>query len=83
MQKVPVVYGMTIGEYAMMLKGEKWIDSSIRKKAAKDLALTVVPCDNYTHKSMYELPVRPSPNLPDMASVYLYPSTCFFLRERC
>ncbi len=78
MQKVPVVYGMTIGEYAMMLKGEKWIDSTIRKKSARDLDLTVVPCDNYTHKSMYELPVRPSPNLPDMASVYLYPSTCFF-----
>ena len=78
MQKVPVVYGMTIGEYAMMLKGEKWIDSAIRKKSASDLDLTVIPCDNYTHSSRYELPVKPSPNLPDMASVYLYPSTCFF-----
>jgi uncharacterized protein YbbC (DUF1343 family) len=78
MQKVPVVYGMTIGEYAMMLKGEKWIDSAIRKKSRNDLNLTVIPCANYTHNSKYILPVKPSPNLPDMASVYLYPSTCFF-----
>lgn len=76
MQMVPVVYGMTIGEYAKMLQGENWIDSSIRKKGTLDL--TVIPCANYTHSSKYELPVRPSPNLPDMASVYLYPSTCFF-----
>lgn len=78
MQKVPVVYGMTIGEYAMMLKGEKWIDSAIRKKAGNELQLTVIPCENYDHNSKYELPVRPSPNLPEMASIYLYPSTCFF-----
>lgn len=78
MQKVPVVYGMTIGEYAKMLKGERWIDSTIRKKFPNELNLTVVPCANYTHSTRYELPVRPSPNLPDMASVYLYPSTCFF-----
>jgi uncharacterized protein YbbC (DUF1343 family) len=78
MQKVPVVYGMTIGEYAMMLKGEKWIDSTIRKRSRNDLNLTVIPCANYTHSSKYILPVKPSPNLPDMASVYLYPSTCFF-----
>jgi uncharacterized protein YbbC (DUF1343 family) len=78
MQKVPVVYGMTIGEYAMMLKGEKWIDSAIRKKSRNDLNLTVIPCANYTHSSKYILPEKPSPNLPDMASVYLYPSTCFF-----
>lgn len=78
MQKVPVVYGMTIGEYAMMLKGENWIDSTIRKKFRNGLDLTVIPCGNYTHGSKYILPVKPSPNLPDMASVYLYPSTCFF-----
>jgi uncharacterized protein YbbC (DUF1343 family) len=78
MQRVPVVYGMTIGEYAMMLKGERWIDSTIRKKFKNDLDLTVIPCGNYTHSSKYILPVKPSPNLPDMASVYLYPSTCFF-----
>jgi uncharacterized protein YbbC (DUF1343 family) len=78
MQKVPVVYGMTIGEYALMLKGENLIDSSIRKKAGSQIDLTVIPCGNYTHSDKYELPVKPSPNLPDMASVYLYPSTCFF-----
>jgi uncharacterized protein YbbC (DUF1343 family) len=78
MQRVPVVYGMTIGEYAQMLKGENWIDSTIRKKSGNQLKLTVIPCANYTHNTKYELPVRPSPNLPDMASVYLYPSTCFF-----
>lgn len=78
MQKIPVVYGMTIGEYAMMLKGEKWIDSTIRNKFPNELRLDVIPCDNYTHSTRYELTVRPSPNLPDMASVYLYPSTCFF-----
>ncbi|MBO9572566.1 MAG: DUF1343 domain-containing protein [Chitinophagaceae bacterium] len=76
MQKVPIVYGMTIGEYALMLKGENWIDSSIRKKG--ELDLKVIPCGNYSHSSKYSLPVKPSPNLPDMASVYLYPSTCFF-----
>lgn len=78
MQQVPVVYGMTIGEYGKMLAGEKWIDSAIRKKTGRNLDLTVIPCDNYTHDSKYLLPVKPSPNLPDMASVYLYPSTCFF-----
>ncbi len=78
MQQVPVVYGMTIGEYALMLKGENWIDSSIRKKSGSSFKLTVISCANYTHKSKYILPVKPSPNLPDMASVYLYPSTCFF-----
>jgi uncharacterized protein YbbC (DUF1343 family) len=78
MQQVPVVYGMTIGEYATMLKGEKWIDSAIRKRAGRDLELTVVPNENYSHNSKYILPVKPSPNLPDMASIYLYPSTCFF-----
>jgi len=78
MQKVPVVYGMTIGEYAMMLKGEKLIDSAIRKKTSYELDLKVIPCANYTHDSKYILPIKPSPNLPDMASVYLYPSTCFF-----
>ncbi len=75
-QKIPVVHGMTIGEYALMLKGENWINPSILKKG--ELALTVIPCDNYTHASKYILPIKPSPNLPDMASIYLYPSTCFF-----
>jgi uncharacterized protein YbbC (DUF1343 family) len=88
MQPIPVVYGMTMGEYAKMLVGEKWLDSSLMNKLtspvqstignAKHFALQVIPCGNYTHKSKYVLPVKPSPNLPDIQSVYWYPSTCFF-----
>jgi uncharacterized protein YbbC (DUF1343 family) len=77
MQPVPVVYGMTIGEYAKMLLGEKWLDSSLAAPM-RDFKLTVIPCGNYTHKSRYSLPVKPSPNLPDMSAIYWYPSTCFF-----
>lgn len=71
MQPIPVVHGMTVGEYAKMLIGEKWLKSSAPK-------LIVVPCKNYTHKSLYALPVSPSPNLKNMAAIYLYPSLCFF-----
>jgi uncharacterized protein YbbC (DUF1343 family) len=83
MQPVPVVYGMTIGEYARMLVGERWLApaalSAYDSLAASGAApLVVVPCGGYTHASSYTLPVKPSPNLPDMASVYWYPSTCFF-----
>jgi uncharacterized protein YbbC (DUF1343 family) len=70
-QSIPVVYGMTIGEYATMLNGEKWIGT-------KKCNLTVVKCKNYTHNSKYVLPIAPSPNLPNMKSIYLYPSLCFF-----
>jgi uncharacterized protein YbbC (DUF1343 family) len=77
MQPVPVVYGLTIGEYAKMLIGEKWLDSAVLN-ALPGFKLTVITCNNYTHKSRYALPVKPSPNLPDMQSVYWYPSTCFF-----
>lgn len=72
MQPIPVVYGMTIGEYARMLLGEHWV------KADTGFHLRVIPCTNYTHHSRYVLPVRPSPNLPTMQSVYLYPSLCLF-----
>lgn len=76
MQPVPVVYGMTIGEYAKMLLGERWLR---QQPAHTDgFSLTIIPCKNYTHHSLYRLPVKPSPNLPDMATIYLYPSTCFF-----
>ncbi len=71
MQPIPVVYGMTAGEYAKMLIGEKWI------KAA-NLDLTIISCENYNHKTLYGLPVAPSPNLKNMTSIYLYPSLCFF-----
>ncbi|MDP4221743.1 MAG: DUF1343 domain-containing protein [Bacteroidota bacterium] len=69
---VPVVHGMTVGEYAQMLNGEGWLKNRVR------CDLTVIKCTNYTHKTYYELPVKPSPNLPNQTSVYLYPSLCFF-----
>ena len=72
MQPIPVVYGMTAGEYAMMLKGEEWIS------AARELDLKVIPCSHYTHSKKYVLPVAPSPNLRNMAAVYAYPSLCLF-----
>jgi len=72
MQEIPAVYGMTVGEYAKMLVGEKWIDD------AKDVNLKVIPCAAYDHSKKYHLPVSPSPNLKNMAAIYLYPSLCFF-----
>ncbi|MDB5228198.1 MAG: hypothetical protein JWN78_2391 [Bacteroidota bacterium] len=72
MLPVPVVHGMTAGEYARMLNGEKWLSNKVQ------CALTVIPCLNYNHKIFYSLPVKPSPNLPDMTAIYLYPSLCFF-----
>jgi uncharacterized protein YbbC (DUF1343 family) len=72
MDPVPVVHGMTVGEYAKMLNGEGWLKNSVKCN------LTVIKCKNYTHKTLYELPVKPSPNLPNQVSVYLYPSLCFF-----
>jgi uncharacterized protein YbbC (DUF1343 family) len=75
MQPIPVVYGMTIGEYAKMLLGEKWLNTNL---STEGFQLMVIPCKNYTHESKYQLPVKPSPNLPDMSSIYWYASTCFF-----
>ncbi|MDX9930788.1 MAG: DUF1343 domain-containing protein [Bacteroidales bacterium] len=72
MHPVPVVHGMTIGEYAMMINGEGWLEGAVT------CDLQVMECLNYTHATGYELPVRPSPNLPNQTSVYLYPSLCFF-----
>lgn len=72
MHKVPVVYGMTIGEYAQMINGEDWLTNKVKCN------LQVVKLENYNHSSLYSLPVKPSPNLIDMTSIYLYPSLCFF-----
>jgi uncharacterized protein YbbC (DUF1343 family) len=69
---IPVVHGMTLGELAQMVNGEKWLPE---KRVCK---LTVIPCLNYTHQTLYRLPVPPSPNLPNMTAVYLYPSICYF-----
>ena len=89
MQPIPVVYGMTIGEYANMLLQEKWLSkeandayqkiiASRYAEGAKFFQLTVIQCANYTHQSKYVLPVRPSPNLPEIQSIYWYASNCFF-----
>ena len=69
---IPTVYGMTMGELAQMVNGEGWL------KDGKKIDLTVIPCEGYTRHTRYELPVAPSPNLPNMLSIYLYPSTCYF-----
>ena len=72
MDPVPVVHGMTVGEYAEMINGEGWLKNGVK------CDLTVVKCKNYNHETLYDLPVKPSPNLPNQTSVYLYPSICFF-----
>lgn len=107
MQPIPIVYGMTIGEYASMLTLENWLHSEKLARIPNDtipvddggnkiskfivtktwynpsvisnrFSLTIIPCLNYSHRSKYILPVKPSPNLPDIQSIYLYPSTCLF-----
>ncbi len=71
MHPIPVVYGMTIGEYARMVNGEHWL------KNGEICQLTVIPLKKYTHNLIVKLPVKPSPNLPNWKAVYLYPSLCF------
>ena len=72
MHPVPVVYGMTIGEYGKMVNGEGWLKDSVHCE------LTVVTIPGYDRNAIYELPVKPSPNLPNWEAVYLYPSLCLF-----
>ncbi len=72
MHCVPIVYGLTIGEYALMVNGEKWLNDSIQ------CDLTVIPLGKYNRNAIYKLPVKPSPNLPNWEAVYLYPSLCLF-----
>ena len=88
MQPIPIVYGMTIGEYALMLAGEKWLSPPANKINSYNITtkptvdtpfhIQIIKCANYNHDSKYILPVAPSPNLREMQSIYLYPSTCFF-----
>ncbi|MFM2139556.1 MAG: hypothetical protein RJA57_1863 [Bacteroidota bacterium] len=83
MQPIPINYGMTMGEYAKMLLGEnmlseKAVTSYRLLPENRSDAFRVIPCKNYTHKSRYNLPVSPSPNLKSMQAIYLYPSTCLF-----
>lgn len=72
MHQIPVLHGMTIGEYAKMINGEKWLKNAVQCK------LTVIPCKNYNRTMFYDLLVKPSPNLPNAQSINLYASLCFF-----
>lgn len=72
MHPVPLVYGMTIGEYAKMINGEKWLKNGVK------CDLKVISLKNYTHNTKYELSIKPSPNLPNTKSINLYPSLAFF-----
>ncbi|MGQ1890196.1 exo-beta-N-acetylmuramidase NamZ family protein [Thermophagus sp. OGC60D27] len=69
---IPVVHGMTLGELALMVNGEGWLPEG------RTCPLEVVTCENYTHQTLYKVPIAPSPNLPNMKSIYLYPSLCYF-----
>jgi uncharacterized protein YbbC (DUF1343 family) len=72
MHPIPVVHGMTIGEYAQMINGEGWLKNKVK------CAVTVIKMKGYTHQTEYSLPVKPSPNLPNDTAINLYPSLCFF-----
>ncbi|HSV75413.1 MAG TPA: DUF1343 domain-containing protein [Bacteroidales bacterium] len=72
MHPVPVVHGMTIGEFALMINGQGWLGGGLKAN------LKVIPVANYSRCDFYQLPVPPSPNLPNMRAIYLYPSLCFF-----
>lgn len=72
MHNVPVVYGLTIAEYALMINGESWLANEVK------CDLTTVLCMNYNRNEHYEIPIKPSPNLPNATSIQLYPSLCFF-----
>jgi len=72
MHPIPLVHGLTIGELALMINGEKWLTDSLH------CDLTIIPCQHWDHTMLYQLPVKPSPNLPSMESVYLYPSLGLF-----
>jgi uncharacterized protein YbbC (DUF1343 family) len=72
MHPVPILYGMTIGEYALMINGEGWLKGNLKAN------LRVIPLEHYTHHTFYYLPVKPSPNLPNELAIYLYPSLALF-----
>jgi uncharacterized protein YbbC (DUF1343 family) len=72
MHAVPIIHGMTVGEYAQMVNGEGWLKGGI------NCDLEVVACSSYDHNTAYVLPVKPSPNLPNQVAINLYPSLCFF-----
>lgn len=69
---IPIVHGLTVGEYARMVNGEGWLKNKVQ------VPLTVIPCKGYRHADFYQLPEKPSPNLSTQASIYLYPTLCLF-----
>ncbi len=77
MHPIPIVHGLTIGELARMINGENWLKSSTGTPGLV-CPLTVIPVKNYTHQTPYDLPIAPSPNLPNRQAVLLYPSLCLF-----
>lgn len=72
MHPIPIVHGMTIGEYAQMINGQKWLNNGVHCN------LQIIKCENYTKDKTYSLPIKPSPNLPNDIAINLYPSLCFF-----
>lgn len=72
MHPVPIVHGMTVGEYAQMINNEGWLNKKVK------CDLTIIKTTNYNHNRLYKIPIKPSPNLPNMNSIYLYPSLCLF-----
>ncbi|SMC52282.1 exo-beta-N-acetylmuramidase NamZ family protein [Pedobacter nyackensis] len=72
LKPIPIVHGLTVGEYAQMLNGEGWLDNKLKCR------IKIIKVANYTHDMPYELPVKPSPNLNTAQSILLYPSTCLF-----
>ena len=72
MHPIPIVHGLTVAELAKMINGEKWLTGGLQAD------LKIVTCENYNHNTFYELPIKPSPNLPNIRSIYLYPSLCLF-----
>ena len=72
LHEVPIVHGMTVGEYAKMVNGEGWLKGKVQ------CDLTVIAMENYNRNEVYQLPIAPSPNLPNQKAIYLYPSLCFF-----
>ncbi len=72
MHPIPIVHGMTVGELANMINNRQWLAKGVQ------CDLKIITCNNYTHSSKYTLPIAPSPNLPNMRSIYLYPSLCLF-----
>ena len=72
MHPIPIVHGMTIGEYAQMINGQQWLKNGVQCQ------LTVITMQGYSRTMPYDLPIKPSPNLPNAQAVNLYPSLCLF-----